>query len=356
MAQCLNKNSEYRTKLKQSGIPEFRFYCAVSKFVEEQGRFPNLDEIPMANSKKYMNDTLNVKTTKKGTEFTQIQDVLSTTGVETIEDANIILNNTYKDLEVEIVPLQEEAIIQTQNRPSEFQLKTSIDQDFNPQVYSGDIIKSFDKLRKLYGINIVNIDNKHLNTLDEFKDIPEFQNAIAFIKDNQIFINTDNARMDAPIHEMTHLLLGELKFNNPDLYSEFLRYADEMESFERISNNNPNRTYEDLCEETFVDQVSKYLSGLPSDIDRFNIMQKYELHYNIKRLLDSVLMGQESVKAIPEEELYNMSFKDLAIYVKSNLAKAPNNIGTLSNAQFERVLSNTKSELMRKGDLREDCL
>ena len=36
---------------------------------------------------------------------------------------------------------------------------------------------------------------------------------------------------------------------------------------------------------------------------------KYELHYNMKRLLDSALMGQYSVKSIDESKLYNMSLK-----------------------------------------------
>ena len=36
---------------------------------------------------------------------------------------------------------------------------------------------------------------------------------------------------------------------------------------------------------------------------------KYELHYNIKRLLDSAIMGQYSVKSVNDSKLYNMSIK-----------------------------------------------
>jgi hypothetical protein len=46
---------------------------------------------------------------------------------------------------------------------------------------------------------------------------------------------------------------------------------------------------------------------------------KYELHYNIKRLLDSALMGQYSVKSLDESKLYNMSLKKLATIMQSML-------------------------------------
>ena len=100
--------------------------------------------------------------------------------------------------------------------------------------------------------------------------------------------------------------------------------------------------------------MSRYLSGLPSELDYLDDKIKYELHYNIKRLLDSALMGQYSVKSISDESLYNMSLKDLIKSVNSTILK-PTNIGTLEDAHLHRILANQKSDLMKKGDLREEC-
>ena len=58
MANCLIKNSEYRTKLAQSGVPELKFYAFANQFVNKYGRFPNLDEIPV--------DKLNILIDKMG--------------------------------------------------------------------------------------------------------------------------------------------------------------------------------------------------------------------------------------------------------------------------------------------------
>jgi hypothetical protein len=56
---------------------------------------------------------------------------------------------------------------------------------------------------------------------------------------------------------------------------------------------------------------------MESDIDALGELVKYEINYNIKRLLDSVLMGQYSVKSIPDEKLYNMTFSEIAKVINS---------------------------------------
>jgi hypothetical protein len=56
---------------------------------------------------------------------------------------------------------------------------------------------------------------------------------------------------------------------------------------------------------------------MESDIDALGESVKYEINYNIKRLLDSVLMGQYSVKSIPDEKLYNMTFSEIAKVINS---------------------------------------
>ena len=49
MTSCLIKNSEYRTKLAQSGISEDVFYSFANAFNQQYGRLPNLDEIPKSD-------------------------------------------------------------------------------------------------------------------------------------------------------------------------------------------------------------------------------------------------------------------------------------------------------------------
>ena len=350
MSNCLIKNSEYWTKLEQSGIPEFQFYSFANSFVSKHGRFPNLDEIPRSNSSQYLKDTIHVNTNNSA----KIEDILMTTQTEDIQSANIVLNDQHTDLEVELTPLNKEAIVEIRQRPSEYTRLDSIDLNIDDSPNTGVLFNNlFTKLHTLYGIDIIPITDKELAS-DKWSNIPSVKNVSAFIYNGNTYINTDIASIDAPIHEMTHLLLGSIRFKNQELYQELVSMADRFPNFQQLVLENPNKTQLDVYEEVFVQEMSRYLSGLPSELDYLDDKIKYELHYNIKRLLDSALMGQYSVKSISDESLYNMSLKDLIKSVNSTILK-PTNIGTLEDAHLHRILANQKSDLMKKGDLREEC-
>lgn len=344
--QCLIKDSEYWTKLAQSGIPEPVFYHFANSFVAKYGRFPNLDEIPGANSSKYLKDQIHLKDSAK------ISDVLAVTQTSNIKDANIVLNDTYSDLEVVLTPLKEEALVDVEQRPSEYLSNQIEKRPVNNNVPGTTVFhRMFEKLRNLYGINLIQITSKELAQIE---GIPEIQSASAFVYNGDIYINTDFADIDAPIHELTHILLGSIRFKNPELYTQLVEEAYKFPSFKLMTEQYPNKTRLDVLEEIFVSETAKYLSGMSSQLNLLDEAVLYEIHYNIKRLLDSVLMGQYSVKSIEDSQLYNMSFKQLADIVNSELIHG-DNLGSLDDASLHRMLSNKKSELMKNGDLREDC-
>lgn len=110
----------------------------------------------------------------------------------------------------------------------------------------------------------------------------------------------------------------------------------------------------DILEEAFVTEMAKYLAGEKSIIEQLPQNVIYELHYNMKRLLDSVFMGQYSVKSIPNSQLYSLSLSELTTILNSNLLES-NFSGSLDEAVQHRILANTKEELIKKGDLREEC-
>lgn len=350
MAGCLIKNSEYWTKLEQSGIPEFQFYSFANSFVSKHGRFPNLDEIPKSNSSQYLKDTIHINKNNSA----KIEDIFISTQTNDIQSANVALNDKHTDLEIELTPLNKEAIVEIKQRPSEYNIQDSdvanIEDFPNTGVFFNNM---FTKLHGLYGIDIIPITDKELAS-DKWDNIPNVKNVSAFIYNGNTYINTDLSNIDAPIHEMTHLLLGSIRFKNPQLYQELVSMADQFPNFTQLALENTDKSQQDVYEEVFVQETSKYLAGLPSELDQLDDNIKYELHYNIKRLLDSALMGQYSVKSISDENLYNMSLKELIRSVNSMVLN-PTNIGTLEDAHLHRILANQKSDLIKKGDLREEC-
>lgn len=349
MSQCLIKNSEYRIKLAQSGLSDEIFYPFANEFVAKHGRYPNLDEIPNANSTQHLRESL--KVTKH--DSAKVNDILTITQTKNIQDAVIALNDTYSDLEVNILPLNKEAMVNIKRRPSQYEVEESESFEVSENLNKGVVFNQiFDKLRKLYGINLIPITEYELS---KWENIPEVKNAPAFVHEGNIYINTDLADIDAPIHEMTHILLGAIRFKNPQLYMDLVSMAEQFPEVGKYVMNHPNKAYGDILEELFVRETAKYLSGMGSQLNFLDSNILYELHYNIKRLLDSVLMGQYSVKSMNDSQLYKMSLSQLAKILNSQTLEYKT-LCSLDDAALHRILSNEKSELMKKGDLREECL
>ena len=58
------KRLEYQTLKQMSGLSDFQLDTYVSNYYNENQRFPELDEIPNADSTKHLNTTLNIKKSK----------------------------------------------------------------------------------------------------------------------------------------------------------------------------------------------------------------------------------------------------------------------------------------------------
>ena len=116
MLVCINKKSpEYQTLLKRSGIPDSTLEVICRSFMTKYNRLPHLDEITNSNSEPSLRSELKLGVYNE----TSISNVLNSTGKQTVEEANIELNNQYRDLEVEVVPLNNDAIIDITHRPTD---------------------------------------------------------------------------------------------------------------------------------------------------------------------------------------------------------------------------------------------
>ena len=246
--QCVVKNSEYRMKLQQSGISEPLFESFVMDFMDKYGRFPNLDEIPRANSIQHLQDTLHITG-----GAANIEDILASTNTTNITDANIVLNDQYTDQDIKLFPLNNTALVYTDRRPSPYvQIQRESQQIAKNPNLRTVFTNMFDKFRNQYGINIHTITDKEL---EQWNDIPEVKTVSAFVHNSEIYINTDLADIDAPIHEMTHILLGSIRFKNPELYYQLVQTANQFEHFDERLAQYPNMAKEDAYEEIFVEEV-----------------------------------------------------------------------------------------------------
>lgn len=335
---CVNKSSsEFQTLLQRSGVSEFELSAVCGMYLDKYGRFPYLDEIIRGSSLEYLKSKLN--------KFNGIptNELLDFTGTQTVEEAIVYLNNQLRDLEISATDFEGTTVVQAKPRPRVDTLEESYVEigTVNSRVY---ISKQLERLRKLYGINIKQINNEDLPKLG----LQELNGVNAFVLNGEIYVNLDVASVDAPIHEMLHVMFGGIKFTNPNLYENLLSLVPQLGNYKDLYKN---RTQNDLKEEILVAEFSKYLSGLESKLTELPTNILYEIEYNIMRTLDSILMGKDSVRTLSPTTVYHSSMKTLA-----QTLGAENMIQDfISNAQLNRETANIKQQLLEEGKLIENC-
>lgn len=353
MAVCINKNSvQYQSLKQRAGIPEFILQAVSRDFLEKYGRLPHLDELPNSNSEPHLRDFLGIRKDSSA----KIQTILDATGKSTVEEAMVDINNQYRDLETTILPMNKDALVDIVHRPT--------DSNFEVEpVQQDETVNSFfvlnnalQKLARLHGIKFNEVTDSELNSERWQNLMPDDRLVNAFIYDGQIYINLDRANVDAPIHEMFHMLVGSLRFTNPSLYQDLVDSVETLPNYAKLAQEYQGRTRNDINEEILVTETAKYLSGLPSALANMDSKTRYEITYNVKRMLDTILMGQDSVKTISDDRLFNLSLKEIATEVNSavmvNEFKGTFNV---EGSELHRKLNNVKSDLYREGTLEEVC-
>jgi hypothetical protein len=350
---CINKSSaEFQRLLLASGLPEHIVEAYCGEYSEKYGRFPYLDELPGANSLPFITKEMNLSKTN----VTTLNDFLKFSQATDVAQGIINLNNEFRDLEIDAMQIGDRIKLFIQKKPSEFGENENIeeveqDKDLNSAFLIGDAIN---KLADLYGINIIPVSLSEIEQDPELANLPGTGNSKAFIYNGNIYVNVDNADVDSPLHEMLHLFFGSMRYTNPELYYQIVQTAAEFPSFGFTAKEYGNRTMGDLCEEVFITEFAKYLTGQESDIPNLPEEVQHEIFYNTKRLLDTILMGDYSVKEIDNEELYDHTLRDLSEFANSHFGENSFK-GTLDNSDISRIMSNVKMELVEKGELEEIC-
>jgi len=76
--------------------------------------------------------------------------------------------------------------------------------------------------------------------------------------------------------------------------------------------------------------------------------------YNIKRDIDTFIDGNYSVKSLEDNEIFGKSIRELATELESSVFNIDLASG-LNNAAVHRILNNVKAELLKSGELIEEC-
>jgi hypothetical protein len=78
-------------------------------------------------------------------------------------------------------------------------------------------------MAKTMGINIKSMSIASMKKEKILDSVPDAAQASAFIYNGDVYINTDIASIDSKVHELMHILLGSMRFKNPELYFELVQ-------------------------------------------------------------------------------------------------------------------------------------
>lgn len=241
-------------------------------------------------------------------------------------------------------------------------IKPYIDQDFNssiieetvPEDAQNNIEAILDRLEEYYGIVFHRITTEDLENDELTEYVPNAQATNAFILNGEIYINVENSRSDAPIHELSHIIVGSLRQTNPELYAQLVNSVEQLPDYKQRILRYPNRTRMDANEEIFVDLFAKhFVKGININADNA-ILEKME--YAVKRNIDSAIFPYESTTNERLSNLMEQSFEDIMNTFGTALQK--DNFIKVYNEDLgidTRYTANLKQRLLENGSLKEYC-
>ena len=328
------------------------FYATVDRWINEYGRLPYADEFPVnvgADSLEVLKDKLGL-TGSKNKFGVQNDRLYEYTGKNNPEEIGQVLGDLHRDYNFTVIDIDgKESILEVEKRPTE-DIKF-IDPIPNMPIAERAVGHLLDRIRTIHGINIHEVQDKDVATIQDFPNAVMYK---GFVRNGEIFVNTDHATPDTNIHELMHIFIGGIRFQNPYLYQNLLEMATKDPELPYKLSKFNHRTQTDKLEEVTIEEISKYLIGRKSIFSQLSQKDKYELDYYLKRLLDTMLNGDLSVKIVQENQLYNSTLAKVARIVNSR--EIFNNMtGTMSESFVHRVLNNQKQSLLKSGELKEQC-
>lgn len=323
-------------------------------YMDSIERLPNKDELSFVDSSKILESNLQLDKDN----CTTMESIFDYTGTNTLEDATIKLNSDiHEDLNISLMKYGDSVKVYYKRRPHKInglstnsEVINNLSTEHKKTLFQNMLFE----LSNQFGIKFNYITNQELNSQDWLDLIGDAKLTNAFVFQGDIYINTDNATIDAPLHELTHILLGNIRYINPNLYTELLSQVEQLPNIQTLFPQYLNRTHTDILEEILVTEFSKYISNKPSLFDSMSEKYKYNVQYYMFRCLDTMIEGNYSASSLSTQKIGSESLNSLLSKLESvNTTNIRSGKGDTS--YIHRIVNNQKSKLLKSKDLIEEC-
>lgn len=361
---------------KITGSSDIHVEAAIRQAMAEKRSLPNPNEVIGSDPKPYINNLLEViqgetdsyVDLKKLFEYAGQEDPGSKEERQAL--CELIATQLGKEtgVNIDITPIGNMAVLKVIKYPTtysdnldpeirQYLMETNSDGQDDPRTTFSNLMYA---AMKRSGVRLNTITTQEIQEKVRAKELPSMNMALvnAFIYNGEIYINLDNAELDAPLHEFSHILFGILKFTNPNTYQRLMEQVmDSMGSvLQDKARTYKNRSQYDVAEEILVDELGKYLAG---QVSIFNTKEDSdELFTDIKNgfidVFNRIADGKLPVENVTKDLNGQTRVLNLLRAVHSDRL-SDGNITLLEAASIHRVLGNIKQQLFSSGKLKEKC-
>lgn len=180
------------------------------------------------------------------------------------------------------------------------------------------------------------------------------RNAKAYIKDGVVYVNVDKADLTSPLHELTHVVMAGLKFENPDIYYHLVSLVDSHPLYKKLSESPEyaNKRGSDLKEEVFATIMTEYFQ---------NKLREWNANSQIEGSIDAIKQALNNIFQIKSEDL------DLQSLMNTDLETVLYNFGSLltssnfdsftdvSNVVLNQRIATIKDQLLSDDTITQEC-
>lgn len=336
---------EIRLLKQQSGLSDdaLRLGIMAHQVVYGEDSLPTLAQLVGADSTNHIKEFLGLDESSS----IQTEDLLQKTGTNSVDEAIQELNKIYGDKQITGTELNTATVLDISPRST---INGKLEDNFLiKEVQSKEYFQNqLQKLQKVRGLQ-----THVVNSADPvFQKIPQAITAKAFVYNGEIYLNTDLASVEDPAHELLHILLGGMRFENPQLYYELVDTVKQFSNYNSQMNKIHNRALADAHEEIFIQELAKSLTGQSSEFDYLpeNITKRVRSY--VLNTYDDLLEGNLSVKTV--SDVFNQSIASTGKYVQAKSMQTDVRLLLDQHPDFvHRQLANKKSDLIKQGKLKQ---
>lgn len=233
--------------------------------------------------------------------------------------------------------------------------------DYNKSYDSFIKVQTFaEELEKKLGVKFTIMNSEEIASIFD-SDEAVFSNKRAFVKDGEIVLNSDLSSLAEPLHELTHVVLGEMKINNLNEYKTLINTVVAHPEYNKIARNYPELSGLDLNEEVFTTIFGEYYGG--------KIRNKESKAWNernkswFKRVVDKIknffgkLFGIDVDNInLSDQLLMNMSLEEVMDRFGGNIlsGKYTDYIDSY-NSRYDSLLNNILNDINKNNLIKEKC-